>query len=110
MDLMNAAYEKVSAHVALEVTGFDEDAGKRIREQVYALLLARKGTIPGSRGFGLEGKFLDLPPREAANQLAVELQSAARQYIPEINIVQIREQSDENGRMIAVITIEGRRG
>lgn len=62
---------------------------KRIDAELRSLMLAAEGTIPGSRSFGLTRDFLSIPPHEAANLLAIELEEKVETYIPEITIASI---------------------
>ena len=58
----------------MSVSG-DAQGIERIDSQIKALILSMVGTIPGSRGFGLEREFISRPPQEALNLLAIELES-----------------------------------
>lgn len=62
---------------------------ERVNEQIKNLILSYEGTIPGSRGFGLPGDFMDLPPAEALNVFAIELEEKCDEYIPTIDITDV---------------------
>ena len=61
----------------MSVSG-DTQGIERIDSQIKALILSMVGTIPGSRGFGLEREFISRPPQEALNLLAIELEEKLR--------------------------------
>lgn len=61
----------------MSVSG-DTQGIERIDSQIKALILSMVGTIPGSRGFGLEREFISRPPQEALNLLAIELEENSK--------------------------------
>ena len=69
----------------------------RVNAQLRSLILSRERTIPGSRGFGLSGEFVDLPCYEAASEFAVELEEKADEFIPEIDIAEVRTEMNIDG-------------
>lgn len=81
---------------------------KRIDAQLKALILSIAGTIPGSRGFGLEREFMSRPPHEALNLLAIELEEKVEQYIPEITIANIEGTVYADGSIEPTIYVERR--
>ena len=40
---------------------------------IEAMMITRKGSIPGSRGYGLTQIFIDMPGPDAINMITVEL-------------------------------------
>ena len=81
----------------------DTQGIERIDSQIKALILSMVGTIPGSRGFGLEREFISRPPQEALNLLAIELEEKLEEYIPEVTVANV-EGKDGN----AVGNVEGK--
>lgn len=80
----------------------------RIDTQLKALLLSAEGTIPGSRGFGLERQFMSRPPNEAINLLAMELEEKVEEFIPEITIANAEGIVHMDGAIEATIYVERR--
>lgn len=81
---------------------------ERINAQLKTLVLAHEGTIPGSRGFGLPGDFLDLPDEEALNVFAIELEQKVEEYIPEISIAGVTGHVNLEGVGDVSISVERR--
>lgn len=81
---------------------------QRYDTQLKALILTAEGTLPGSRGYGLDREFLSKKPEEAINLLAIELEEKCQQYIPEITVANIDGTSDSMGKMDLTIYIERR--
>lgn len=82
---------------------------KRIDAELKALLLSNETTIPGSRAFGLTGEFLSRPRDEAVNLLAIELEEKVEEFIPEITIANVEDNSrDVFGGMSITIYVERR--
>lgn len=82
---------------------------KRIDAELKALLLSNETTIPGSRAFGLTGEFLSRPRDETVNLLAIELEEKVEEFIPEITIANVEDNSrDAFGGMSITIYVERR--
>lgn len=82
----------------------------RIDEQLSALITTRKHTLPGSLGFGLDGQFLDAPPKTAGPQFALELHSAVAEFIPMIRVDDITFYPEPDGEESVSITVSWRDG
>ena len=82
----------------------DTQGIERIDSQIKALILSMVGTIPGSRGFGLEREFISRPPQEALNLLAIELE----EYIPEVTVANVEGKVNGDGSIEPTIYIERR--
>lgn len=87
-----------------------ESSVERVNAQLRSLILSRERTIPGSRGFGLSGDFVDLPSYEAASEFAVELEEKVDEFIPEIDISEVRTQMNINGTNHTQVFINWRDG
>lgn len=83
---------------------------ERVNAQLRSLILARERTIPGSRGFGLSGDYLDAPAYEAVSGFGVELEEKTDIYIPEIDIREVRVNADIDGRAEAQVYVGWRDG
>lgn len=70
---------------------------ERANAQLKALMLARERTIPGSRGFGLSGDFLDAPSYEAVSEFGVELEEKVDEFIPEIDVAEVKADAGIDG-------------
>ena len=86
------------------------EALERANARLRALILSRERTIPGSRGFGLSGDFLDAPCYDAASQFGVELEEKADEYIPEIDITEVQADAGMDGTVQTRIFVEWRDG
>lgn len=87
-----------------------ESSVERVNAQLRSLILSRERTIPGSRGFGLSGDFVDLPSYEASSEFAVELEEKVDEFIPEIDISEVRTQMNINGTNHTQVFINWRDG
>lgn len=86
----------------------DTQGIERIDSQIKALILSMVGTIPGSRGFGLEREFISRPPQEALNLLAIELEEKLEEYIPEVTVANVEGKVNGDGSIEPTICIERR--
>jgi hypothetical protein len=75
------------------------------KTRLQNLLAVMRGTMVGSRGFGINPDVLDLPPGDAADYLLVDLQEAADEYIRELDISGIKWTADINGGMNLALDI-----
>ena len=67
---------------------------------MLALLIAsRKGTLPGSRSYGLMGDALDRNTASAVNEFAIDVQEACDEWIPSIAVVVVRRSADADGTL-----------
>lgn len=82
----------------------------RYSTQLRALIAVTRRTLPGSRGFGLSGDFIDSNVNEVATDLAIELQEQADIYIPEISVESVDVDYDLMGKLALTINIEGMDG
>ena len=64
---------------------------------IESMLITRKGSIPGSRGFGLTQIFIDMPGPDAINMITVELAEAMDEYIPSLELQDVKGTQDEEG-------------
>lgn len=95
----------------IEIIGIDDDKViERINAQLRSLILSRVRTIPGSRGFGLSGEFMDMLPPDAINEFAIELEEKAEEFIPEISIAGVQAKSDVDSTSVIQIYVEWRDG
>lgn len=79
---------------------------ERYDSQLKALILTTEGTLPGSRGFGLEAGILDLGVTQSVNLLTLKLSEKVDQYIHEITIVDVERSWDDKGVVKTRIHIE----
>lgn len=75
----------------------DSDEIEMANDIIEALLITRKVTIPGSRAFGLSHIFVDMPAPDAVNMITVELAEAMDEYIPTLELQDIKGTQDEEG-------------
>ena len=60
---------------------------------IEAMMITRKGSIPGSRGYGLTQIFIDMPGPDAINMIT----EAMDEYIPSLELQDIKGTQDEEG-------------
>ena len=58
-------------------------------EQLQCLISTVEGTLPGSRGFGLDPDIKDKTPDDALNLFAMDLQEKVEKFIPGIGIANV---------------------
>ena len=86
----------------------DIDEVGRINDTIEAMLITRELSIPGSRGFGLSHGFIDMPVPDAINMITVELMDKMDEYMPEVELQDIKGESDIYGNVVLDIYV-GRR-
>ncbi len=86
----------------------DIDEVDRINDTIEAMLITRELSIPGSRGFGLSQDFIDMPVPDAINMITVELMDKMDEYMPEVELQDIKGESDIYGNVVLDIYV-GRR-
>ncbi len=66
-----------------------EDGMTRLQKygkRLLSLILTPEGTMIGNRDFGLSFDMISMPPHQAANLLAMELDKKVPVFIPEIQV------------------------
>ena len=95
----------------IEIIGIDDEkVVERIHSQLRSLILSRERTIPGSRSFGLKGKFMDMLSPEAVNEFAIELEEKTEEFIPEISIAEVRAEQNVGSTARIQINVDRREG
>lgn len=95
----------------IEIVPVGGDTGiERVNACLKALILSRERTIPGSRGFGLSGDYLDAPCYEAVSEFGVELEEKADEFIPEIDISEVKADADIDGAVDTQVFVKWRDG
>lgn len=62
----------------------------KYKGEFEALLASIAGTIPGSRGFGLQNRYIDEPPVNIINSLVIDLADKCDEFIPAISVDQVK--------------------
>lgn len=89
----------------VDTSAMTEDVALQV--YVNAMLLAREGTIPGSRRFGLPQNYLAAPDADIAlNILAIELQEKLDEYIEDVDVQSVTGEFDTDGHLKATIKVE----
>ncbi len=83
------------------------DGFARIDAQLRALITTLAGTLPGSRGFGIED-YTDENTYDVEGGLAASIDEGCERYIPEIGVERVAYEAGADGRM-AVKVYVGRR-
>ena len=77
-------------------------------ERLQCLISTVEGTLPGSRGFGLDPEITDKMPDDALNLFAMDLQEKAEKFIPGIGIANVTGKMNEESSLETQIYIERR--
>ena len=93
-----------SAEIRIESDGDMSDLD-RYHQLLRTLILTPEGYVPGNRSFGISFDYLDMPPNQAANFLAMELQGKLPDIIPEIQVDEVKCTAYDNGRALFTIRI-----
>lgn len=93
-----------SAEIRIESDDDMSDLDK-YHQQLRTLILTPAGSVPGNRGFGISFDYIDMPPNQAANFLAMELQEKLPDIIPEIQVDEVKCTEYDNGRALFAIRI-----
>lgn len=81
-----------------------------LSHEINALLLAREGTIPGSRNFGLKQDYLSAPGSAITlNVLGMELQEKLDIYFDGVDVKSITGTTDTDGHFRANVSVEDSR-
>ena len=78
----------------------------KYKAELETLLANIEGTIPGSRGFGMANQYIDAPPGDVANMMAMELADKCAIYIPAISVDQVQLVSTEGTEKTGAIQVE----
>lgn len=77
-------------------------------EQIQCLISTMEGTLPGSRGFGLDPDILDQTPEDALNLFAMDLQEKVEKFIPGIGVANVTGRMGDESSLETQIYIERR--
>lgn len=77
------------------LTGKDRELNYR---RMAFLLSTLKGTLPGDRGFGLEGEFLGKLSEVAHALYAADVFAQAKKYVPEVKVYKIEWNCGTDGK------------
>lgn len=88
----------------------DNDEDKVAIRRVRSLIQHTEYMLPGSRGFGMSGEYVDENPEEMENDFAADLYDKIEKYVPEVDIEDIewKESDTEPGTAVLYITLERR--
>lgn len=90
------------------VVVFDHECSEaeEIRRNVKNIIMTPKGTMPGSRGFGLDHEFISYPFEAARNIMAVALAEEIMEYEPRAEVEEVTfYPSDDNGVFLPKIKL-----
>ena len=83
----------------------------KYKAELEALIANIEGTIPGSRGFGLQNQYIDAPPGDIANSLVMELADKVDTFIPAISVDKVDvAETGVDGNVSVNLTISMREG
>lgn len=76
-------------------------------EQLAVLLSTPIGTVVFDRDFGLDMSFIDMPVNLAKNMAALELSKKIKKYIPELRLVEVKEDGSEpeTGKLVLKVVV-----
>lgn len=79
----------------------------KYKAELEDMVATFEGTVPGSRGFGLDNNYVDETPEDIANDMIIDLQNKCAEFIPELRVDAIGVvEADEHGNLGLSITIE----
>lgn len=76
---------------------------EQYRRQLTTLYATVEGTCPGDRHFGLSNEYQDEPPDVAESTFALEVYNKTEEYVPQVEIQDIRFEHSTEGMMRAKI-------
>lgn len=83
------------------------DEATEIGQNVTALAVTPKGTVPLDRNMGLSMKYIDRPMRIAASMFEAELITAVDDYESRVQVTDVTTEMEEiTGRMVPVVEVE----
>lgn len=68
---------------------FESTGNSRVDTCMKMLISVYEGTVPGERGFGISAGCLDLPPAQARNEFAIDLNEKVKEFLPGYVVDQI---------------------
>lgn len=86
----------------------DVPVDAKLMLQIRMLLLVRKRTMPGSRGFGLACEFLDMVGPSAINTFAVEFEDALSEFIPQVTCERVTGEVGVTGKTPITVYLTAR--
>lgn len=93
----------VMAEPLLEFDFEDAALVELYRRQLMTLYATVEGTCPGDRQFGLSPEYQDEPPDVAESTFALEVYNKTEEYVPQVEIRDIRFEHNSEGMMKAKI-------
>nr|DAO71152.1 MAG TPA: lysozyme [Caudoviricetes sp.] len=88
------------------ITSERDEEMQEILRGLELLLSVPEGTLPCNRNFGISWSNLDLPQEELETEYATALILKAAEYIPEIEIREVKFAEDKDGERVARIEVE----
>lgn len=88
------------------ITSENDEEMQEILKGLAMLLSVPEGSMPCNRDFGISWSNLDLPKEELENEYATALIIKAAEFIPEIEIREIKFTENEDGELLARIEVE----
>lgn len=82
-----------------------EDEAEEIAQNVAALMVTAKGTVPLERGMGLSMRHKDQPPSIAKMMLESELADVVGEYEERAEVTITKAETDETGDMKATAEV-----
>jgi hypothetical protein len=61
---------------------FQKTGNRKIDTCMKMLISIYEGSVPGERGFGISSNCLDLPPAQAQNAFALDLNEKVKEFLP----------------------------
>lgn len=75
------------------------------RRQLETLYSVVEGTCPGDRNFGLSNEYQDEPANVAESTYSLEIYNKTEEYVPQVEIRDIRFEHGEDGQLRPKITV-----
>ena len=80
---------------------------EEVVQNVETLLATEPGSVPMARAMGTPQDVVDLPQTIAGARLQADVYRAIRTYEPRANVKSVTLSGDADGRLSAVVEIEG---
>lgn len=79
---------------------------KEILQNVRCILTTVKYSVPLDRGFGIDGRIVDVPVDYAQARLTAEIIDAVRKYEPRARVTRVTFDGDgETGKLVPMVRV-----
>ena len=89
-----------------QLIDFGATGVEAILQNIRTIMTTVQGTVPLDRAFGIDQSPLDSPGLIARSKMTPVINRAIKTYEPRVTVLSVNYTEDEQGRLIAAVTVE----